>query len=681
VTLPGPSGVAWALGLLLWATAAAVVGEFVRALAARLFNVWRRLESVERMLLDFYLGGATMYLVAAIPGGAFVAPVVLGLPIAAAVGVLVLVSVGRRAPLTAADSRHGTSLFRPAAIVALLSGFALLVFELALALPVATGNTFDSSMLTLYVSLLLQHHTIPLSFQPYAPLGILYPQGTTVWLGWAQLDFGLPPARTSLLVTPLFFALAPVGGFVFGRRAFASDRAGVAFALMLAAVGSWTRVLVGGSNDFVFAFPFVLLLAGQSFGWLRGGTPSVPEAVGFGLLLGYSAALNPIGAEWLLPTLLVAGILVRPRYSGASLRWVGRWAIAAAVSVVALLPTLYVLIQGRSSPGFTPGAASPPIGTPTGITFGQFVGNIDPYLFRPSDVWLSPLPLLRLELAILFTVGIAVLVLAGRRSMLARFLEPFRPFVVAGIAVTIALIALIWAASTGFGPAVRLAEVTSAPELSIWLFTMYTLVGGLALVLLLERVVLLARTARAPAPAAGRRLRRTHPEPRRLPRGAVSVLLILLIVVPGVALTPTELPSVLGELYQDFGNVSVADFALLAFSGANLPHGARVLIAPGSAAGFLPGYAPDIVLLYPLIPNWEWVNQSYHVLVSQLTNATLNSTGLSALAALNVEYIVVTAANTVLWLPFSAAPMLSDPSAFPLLYHEGDAYLFGRNAA
>jgi hypothetical protein len=48
---------------------------------------------------------------------------------------------------------------------------------------------------------------------------------------------------------------------------------------------------------------------------------------------------------------------------------------------------------------------------------------------------------------------------------------------------------------------------------------------------------------------------------------------------------------------------------------------------------------------------------------------------------LNVEYIVVTAANTVLWLPFSAAPMLSDPSAFPLLYHEGDAYLFGRNAA
>ena len=152
-----------------------------------------------------------------------------------------------------------------------------------------------------------------------------------------------------------------------------------------------------------------------------------------------------------------------------------------------------------------------------------------------------------------------------------------------------------------------------------------------------------------------------------------------MIVVPGVALTPTELPPVLSELYHDFGNVSAADFALLSYAGAHLPAGARVLIAPGSAAGFLPGYAPDLVLVYPLVPGWEWLNSSYRVVVSQLTNATLNATGVAALASLDVGYIIVTGNNTVLWPPFSPAPLLAEPGAFPLVWSEGDAYLFERN--
>jgi hypothetical protein len=679
VNLPGPSGVAWALELLLWAVAAAVVGEFVRALAIRRVPSWRDVEPVERMLLDFYLGGAAMYLAAALPIGAFTAPVVVGLPIAAGVGVLVLIREGHRGRVREDVGGTATSLLRPAAVVALLCGLALFVFELAVALPVATGNTYDSSLLTLYVSFLLQHHTVPLSFQPYASLGILYPQGTTVWLGWAQLDFGLPPARTSLLVTPLFLALAPLGAFVFGRRAFASDRAGVAFALMLTAVGSWTRVLVSGSNDFVFAFPLVLLLAGQSFAWFRGRVPSIAEAVAFGVLLGYSAALNPVGAQWLLPTLLVSGILVRPRSARTVLRWVGRWAVVAAASLVALLPTLYILFQGLDAPGLAPGATKSPAGTPIGITGAQFVGNIDPYLFRTSDVALSPLPLLRLELAVLLTVGIAILLLVRRQSALAHYVEPFRTFVAAGVVVIVGLTALLWAASSGFGPGVRFAEASNASQLSVWLFTLYTLVGGLLLVLLLERLAAHARgTPSSLSSANGRSL--VKPRRSGLPRGTLSVLLVLLVVIPGAALTPTELPPVLDELYHDFGNVSAGDFALLSYAGTHLPSGARVLVAPGSAAEFLPGYAPGLVLLYPLVPNWEEVNASYSLIVNQLSNATLNSTGQAAMGTLSVDYVIVTGANTVLWPPFSAAPLLSDPMEFPLIFHEGDAYLFARSA-
>jgi hypothetical protein len=679
VTLPGPSGVAWALGLLAWAAAAAIVGELVRTVAARWVSSLRSLDGIEWLLLDFYLGGALVYLLAALPVGAFVAPVVDGLPVAAAVLLLLRVAVRRRTRTPSEFPRAVAALLRPAALLALASALALFVFELAVALPIPTGNTYDSSLLTLYVSLLLQHHTIPLSFQPYAAVGVLYPQGTTVWLGWAQLVFALPPARTALLVTPLFFGLAPLGAFAFARRAFGSDRAAVACALFIAAVGSWTRVLVAGSNDFVFAFPLVLLLAGQSFGWLRGALPAWPDVAAFGLLVGYSAAMNPVGAEWLLPALLLAGLFVRPAFAGTAARWVARWALAVAVALVAIVPTLYVLTIGRNSPGLTPGAGAAPAGTTTGITGAQFAGSIDPYLFRANDVWLSPVPLLRLELAVLLTVGVGILVLAPRRSAVGHYLAPFRDFVAAGFVVLVALIGLLWAASSGFGPVAGLADVTSAAELSIWLFTLYTLVAGLGLVLLLERLTAIVR---APGPAPARiPARRAIASPLGLPRGTVTVLLILVIVVPGVVLSPTQLPPVLTDLYHEFGNVTAADFDLLDYAGGHLPSGARVLIAPGSAAGFLPGYARDLVLLYPLVPGWEWLNSSYRVVVSQLTNATLNSTGEAALASLDVQYIIVTGNNTILWPAFSPAPLLADPSAFPLVWNEGDAYLFERTGA
>lgn len=674
MTLPGPAGVAWVLGLLAWAATSAVVGECTRDLAGRWLASWRGLELVERLLLDFYLGGAVMYLVATVPVGAFTPTIVFGLPIAAAV-----VLVARRAWLRArgddlGGERTASARWPVGALSALLVAFVLLVFELALALPIGTGNTYDSSLLTLYVSLLLQHHTIPLSFEPYASVGLLYPQGTTVWLGWAQLDFGLPAARTSLLVTPLFLALAPLGAYVFGRRSFGTDRAGLAAAVLVAAVGSWTRVLVGGSNDFVFAFPLVLLLAGQLVGGWRSRLPSWGDALAFGLLAGYSAAMNPVGAEWLLPSALVF-VVVGPHRLGIAVRRLGRWAVAAGSALVPLIPTWIVLARGWGSPGLTPGAGAAPAGTPSGISPSQFVGSIDPYLFRPTDVWLSPVPFLRLELAILLTLGLAILVLARRDSALGRFVGPFREFVGIGAIVLVGLLGILLLASTGFGPAVRFADISSGAELSIWLFTLFTMIAALPFLLVVERAAVDARPAPPTLPA-------TSPPRRRgrtgLPRGTVPVLLALLVVVPGVVLTPTELAPVLTHLYDDFGNVTTDDLALIEYAGSHLPAGSRVLVAPGSAAGFLPGYAPNLVLLYPMVPGWEWLNSSYRVLVQELTNGTLNESGESALSALAVEFVVVTGTNTVLYAAFSPAPFLADPGEFPVLFHAGDAYLFER---
>ncbi len=682
MALPGPPGALWAVALLIAAGAAVVIGEPIRLAAARWAPLWDSPSLLERLLLDFYLGGAVLYAVAAFPFGLFTPAVALGIPVVAAVALLGMVyRARRRAGAGAATVRALSELARPAVLVTGLSALALYVFELALALPIGTGNTFDSGLLTTYTALLLQHHSIPLSFQPYATTSILYPQGTTVWLGWAQIAFGLPPARTSLLVTPLFFALAPIGAYAFGRRWFGNDRAGVAFALTIAGLAPATRGIVGGSNDFVFAFPLVLLLAGQVSSWTRSAPLALGDAVAFGVLTGYSAALNPVGAQWLIVTVLVAPVAWGRAAISAPLVRLGRWAVAALASLIAVLPSLYILTMGRASPGFVPGASAAPAGTPTGITAAQFLGAIDPFLFRPTDLALSTIPLLRAELAGLLVVGVVLLVLVRGDSAVGRYWGPFRGFAMIGGIVLVGLLAILWAASSGAPPFTTVADVTSEGELSMLLFTLYVFVASLPLVLAFERFFgwVGRRSPDPPAPPAALRGRPARPRVAFDPARALAPLAVaLLILAPGLALTPSVLGPSLTTVYHRLGNVTSDDLDLLGYAGAHLPAGARVLVAPGSAADFLPGYDADVVLLYPLIPGFSWTNVSYNRIVDELSNATLDAQGVAAMAALDVGYIIVTGNSTTLWPAFSAAPLLADPSAFPLLQHYGDAYLFAR---
>ncbi|HTW56297.1 MAG TPA: hypothetical protein VMG36_07675 [Thermoplasmata archaeon] len=676
MAVPGPPAALWALELVGFAVAVGLVGEPLRALAARWVTAWRDPRPIERILLDLFLGGAAMYLLAAVRLGVFTAGAVLAVVVAGAIASGAL-AVAHRRSLRAFARRTAAGLARPGPLLALLTALGLFVFELSVALPMATGNTLDSGLFTTYVALLRGHGSLPISFRPFADPMILYPQGTTVWFAVAQTLFGLPPARTTLLVTPLFLGLAPLGGFVVGRRWLGTDAAGAAFALTIGWLGPGTRGLVGGSNDFVLAFPLVLLALGYAADWTKADAPSWADAAGFGLLVGYSAAINPVGAEWLLP-MLFGVVLVARASRGLSVRpGVARWLVALGVALVPVIPSLYVLGLGIHSPGYVPGAA-PAVGVPPpGLTWSQWVGGVDPFLFRPGDVELSPVPVLRAELAALLLIGAALLVLVPGRSATGRYLGRFRALALGSFGVLAVELLLLVASRANVPGARAIGPLTSGAELSLWLFTLYAFVAAVPLALLLERVGHAGRRSEAPAPVPARRRRFALDRASgagRLP--LVALVAAGAIVAPGVVLTPTQLGPVLHGLYQDFGNVTAGDFALLACAGANLPSGSRVLVAPGSAAWFLPGYAAHVVLLYPFVPGWPTVNASYTRIVSELTNGTLDAAGRAALAALAVDFIAVTGASSVLWPPFSPAPLAGDPSAFSDVFHAEDAYLF-----
>ncbi len=678
VSVPGPPAGLWALSLALWGAQAAVVGEAVRGVAGRYLTLLRPGEAIERLVLDLYLGGAVLYLLAAVELGAFTPPVVLAVPVVAAA--VLLYRVGRvraRGEAARAAERLLRGLGSGWAIVALASALGLYLVEVAVASPVASGNTYDSSLLSTYVALLLQHGSVPLSFRPYGAASILYPQGSTVWLGWAQLDFGLPPARTALLVTPLFLALPPLAGYVLGRRLVGSERAGAAFALALAFLGPSTRALVGGSNDFVLATPLVLLLAARSMAWGRPGAPSARDAATFGLLLGYAGALNVVGTEWMLPALLVLGVSSTPRFGGRLVAWGARWLTAAGAALVAGIPSIYVLVLARARPASLAGELSVPSSRAVGIGLAQWIGEVDPFLFRASDTALSPVPIVRLELAVLLVAGAGALIVLATAERASSWSAFSRWAASAGLAV-VGWELLLLASGVPGSPVRDAAFVSNAGELGVSLFVVYGLVAAVPIALALERVGQ-RHAADPPGPGATRRTAR-QAELRALAPFALAVVLI----VPAAVLTPTSLSPVLQSYYHDFGSVSGADFALLEDASAFVPAGSRVLVAPGSAAEFLPGYVRGITLLYPMEPGFSRANGSYSLVVRDLTNGTLDVSVLAAIAALAPEFIVVTGNNTVLWGAFWASPLhdatYNGTATFPVVWHDQDAWIFDASA-
>jgi hypothetical protein len=667
VAFPGPSLPAWGLGLVALAIAVAVLGELVRRVGQRWLPLLRTPDPIERGLLDLYLGGGVFYVLAAVPLPLFYPWTVSAVLL---LGVLGLVLLRGRAS-ERAQARDGIArllapLRRLEYIATLLAVLTLFIIELWATAGIGSGNTYDSSLLSTYTALLLAHHTLPLSLAPVANQGLTYPQGTTVWLAVAQCLFGLPPLRTTLLVTPLFLSIAPLGAFAVGRRLGGSATTGAAFALVLALLAAGSREMVGGSNDFVFALPLVLLLAAWSVDWISSGPLAWSDAIAFGGLAGYAASLNPVGPVWLLLVLPVGALLARPAFGGAPTRWMSRWLLALGAALVALLPTLYALARYPSSAGVGDSVGSATV--PTGETTAKFVGYIDPFLFGPQDQSLSAFPLLRAELAVLLVAGLILLVVARSRFPVAGELGRFA--VAAGL-VAVILLGLGVLADAGIFPFPALFRILSASELSILLFVDYALVASVPL------AVAFAELRRSTSPAEAPRLHRATGS--HLASTALPFLAAAIILVPGIAASIGELPGELHQGYATFSNLTQADVDFLEWAPTHLPSGSRVVVAPGSAAGFLPSYDPEVDLLYPMTVGFLHSEPEYWAFVDGLQNGSYDSSALADLYGDNFGwthpfYVAVTENNTALFRPMQPDPLLA--AMFPVAFQEAGVYLF-----
>ena len=667
--------------LLLFLVLLLPLGLTLLEVGQRLLGLRVTFLPAEQLLLGFYLAGGFLYGIASLPVGLFTFPILLVALLAGFLGLFWLPQTRSWVrPRRPGDAKGSPSLW---GTVLLLTGafLFLLVFEGLVVGSAPLPNTFDGSVQATFVTLLLAHGHTPFTLQPFANFGVVYPQGTSTWFATGSLLWGWSPALDPVNLPPLFLALSVPAAYAWGRRLQGvgdarGRRAGLMFAMAFALLGTWPRFLVAGSYDFVAAVPLFLVLLGLLEPLLSEATPRWRGVVAYGGMLAILASLSVVAAELLVPMILVLALLKNASTRVHWPSWTLASLVAGAIALCGVIPSLVGLTVWRAYPNHvltaTGGMFVPPSPVPAD-PLGVFTGLADPFLFRPQDVWLSPFPLLKGELALLLAGG---LVLVGLR--LLRYPPSWVDFLrrrtarhLAGaLGVSLGALGLLTLSGPPSSPLSLLAGLSSGAEVSILLFLVYTAIATLPLVGVMEQ------WARPPPTLPERSLRVPL---RRVPfHGAPRTTTLILGAAlvagslgSGLVVTATSAPPYLGAITHDLANVTQGDLAALQWS-AGLPSCSRVFVAPGSAGEFLPAYA-TVQLVYPMNP--APLNGSYQRADSNLTEGVVTPPVLVDLGDLGITEVFVTGQSNVLYPSIPPGPLEASP-AFQLLYHSEDAYVF-----
>lgn len=657
------------------------LGLLILRAGERLLALGPRLLPVERLLLSAFVAGAVLFWLASIGLPLFTRDVVVGLGV---LGVVAMAAVWiRERGRTLADGVRWIGSWP--GLIAIAGFVGLLAVEVYGVQGYAFSNSYDGATHSLWVTVLLRNHGIPWTVAPFANVGITYPQGAPVWEALPPLLFGWTVPESPVFLPALFLALSVPAAYVLGARLagrgpLAPPVSGALFATFFALVAAFPRLFLGGSYDLALAFPLFLVLLGWLPWFVAETERSWKEVAAFAIVLGIGTSLSwMVGLEMLalLGAFYLARVVLAHRaLVPAILRFLAVLAVAALFLFRSIIGTaVWFSYPGRvlSPVGSRPYSALPP---GSGTTYRYLTGELDPFILFKAR--LSPIEWMSVLIAISLAVGLALMILAAvvrsapvRRLLSERFVGSMA---LASVTTFVMASVLILAGAPASGlPDV--STLTNVDELSVILFLFY---GVIALSPLLACAAYLARTlssrraaeqfgSRATPASAVRVARR-----RARPATALAMATLLVVVGAGGVSTAVELPSYIDGHLAGIANVTSGDIEALQWSGANLPSCARVFVAPGSAAEYLPEYAV-VPVVFPAFP--AVYNLSYANALSSLVAGNYSSAVRADLLALGVIAVFVTGRTTSQFPPLNPAAFGDSPD-FVLEFEAGDAQIY-----
>ena len=654
--------------LLLLMIALIIIGEPVRFVLSRYSHLFRKLDFLQILVLNIYLGGLILYFIAMLPLHLFNVNVAWAITVIS--GVLSIF-------LHKAALKKLNSLFRSVQkgttnvhnylsrhkIAVLQCSAVLGMFLVALCIQVSPlpnfvfGSIHDTSLHSLFVEVLLENQGVPATMQPYLQEGIVYPQAAHVFFAYGCLIFGYMPPEAIFHITALFQALIILSAYYIGKS-YSSRRLGLSLAFIFFCVSRWPRLLAWGGNPYVVAFPlqfislsFIPFLQGshaEDSTWKKN-----LSLFGMGILLGYLAALHLTLYIIVMATFTVSAFvnIFRER-SFCELR---NLLIVFAISIIPISPFIYRFVEWYPYPGHN-------IGLPSDVTIAPwtYMNLLNWLLFSEG---ISPYP--PLVIAIFGLAIVSGIIIHIKRRQLATLLNPTEASSCLFLASLI--LVLLFHLQYVFPPISIITGEVVRPTINIFISVCFLV--GIFNVILYDTLVNYFR----------KRLTRIILPSKQVFEKTVAVALAFLILFsvysPFLYYTITQDTGYLVKSYGLFAVTTSDDYALMLWMRDNLPKNSVVLVNDYEPGMLIPSIS-HLEAIYPWVLSKD--SSNYQKLVEMILNGTMGPAVYDAMKQLDTTHVYVGADYSYKWeknRKWDPLVFLSNPS-FNLIKKMGAAYLF-----
>jgi hypothetical protein len=400
----------------------AIIGDPLRHYVFSRSTLFRDLNLLQILLLDFYIGGSILYLIALIPADIFGALIPFLLPIT----FIIFLYIHKEFLARIIRSKFSISLIGKQGLYTFLLLTSMFLAILFIRVYVQSNFVFegvaDQTFHSLVVRKIMDQGSIAYTLEPYvlrytlpdSPLQ--YQQGLHVILAYVASLFNWTAPNAVRLADMLFQALGILGGFYLGKKALNSNLFGLTFAFVFAFISRWPKTMAWGSNAFTLGFPlFLITIATLTQIWKNGTSKN--DIIPLGLLIGFLGAIHPV-------YLFVAALAMLIMLAKIP---VHRLFLVGLIILIFIAPVVITRSQDPYIAASQSTGLDPLIETLSKVTTGD---------------WISSFPFMRYLVLILLPVGLIWIFIRRKDEQVRSFISATTIIIISGLVVTSSMLGI-----------------------------------------------------------------------------------------------------------------------------------------------------------------------------------------------------------------------------------------------
>ena len=400
----------------------AIIGDPLRHYVFNRSDSFRDLTLLQILLLDFYIGGSILYLIALIPIGVFGVSIPFILPLT----FVLCLYIHKELLARIIGSKFSFKIIGKNGLYTFLLVVSIFLTVFLVRVFVHSNFVFvsvaDQPFHSLIVRKIMDQGSIAYTLEPYvlryslpeSPLQ--YQQGLHVVLAYVASIFNWTAPNAVRLADMLFQALGVLGGYYLGKRALNSDLFGLTFAFLFAFISRWPKTMAWGSNAFTLGFPlFLITIATLATIWKKGASKN--DVLPLGLLVGFLGAIHPT-------YLFVVVFAMLVMFSKISVR---------RLFLVGLLVFVFI------APVIITRAQDPQISAPQSLGLTPLSDTLSHTI---NSDWISPYPLMRYLVLLLIPTGVIWIFVRKKDSQMKSFISVTLIMAISGLVISLSLLGI-----------------------------------------------------------------------------------------------------------------------------------------------------------------------------------------------------------------------------------------------